>query len=190
MNKEFKIHWMEDWVDGQMDRRPLASIFIFLGGFLTRDSVREPGYPWFTTNLGPRQEPWLGTVTWLSGFLGLWEASHKLILVMRCLLSYPLTRQGQKTYPSQVEAQPLAGKFFYRRTFKTLRDISKVSRGFQQALSSAFLSQREGGNHGTTLILFYIQSNCLYLKRKTWIGLSDFIKAFRVARFNSFAVSM
>lgn len=45
MNKEFKIHWMEDWVDEQMDRscifRLLASIFIFLGGFLTRDSVRD-----------------------------------------------------------------------------------------------------------------------------------------------------
>ena len=72
---------MGRWIEANIFR-PLVSIFKFLGSLLTRDSVREPGYPWFTTNLGPPQETWLGTVTWLSGFLGLWEASHKLILVM------------------------------------------------------------------------------------------------------------
>lgn len=116
---------MEDWVDGQMDRRPLASIFIFLGGFLTRDSVREPGYPWFTTNLGPTPGTlarYCDLAVWFSGPVGgitLANPCHEMSSIISP------NQAGPEDISFPVEAQPLAGKFFYRRTFKTLRDISK-----------------------------------------------------------------
>lgn len=52
------------------------------------------------------------------------------------------------------------------------------------------MSTIEGRNRGIALILFHLQSNCLHLKKKkSWIGLSDFIMPFRMAHFNSFVVS-
>lgn len=84
--------------------------------------------------------------------------------------------------PECMPSQWLAN-LFHRKTFKTLREIIKIFGKLRQALSSTCLPQRDRGNHGTALILFHLQSNFLHLKKKSWIGLSDFIIPLQNGKF-------